>query len=252
MNLQESTTPPALHCLGLSHTFGDRLVLDRLDIDLEYGSLCVLLGPNGAGKSTALRLLTGQLRPPPGCVWLGGRDVAAGGLELKRSLGVVPEGLALFSHLSLQEHLDLLGPSFGGSTSERRRRGVALIDSLGLGSILHLPLGKASHGNRKRAALVLALLPGPRHLFLDEPFEGLDPHAAQQVLELLRNEAQQGSLVLFSSHALSLAERLATHALLLQAGRLRWSGPTSRLPGSLENLFFDQDLERLCPASAPS
>lgn len=234
-----STPPPTLRCRGLSHHFGKKAILAGLDFDLPRGSITVLLGPNGCGKSTTLKLLCGLIPTPRGTVWVEGRDVRKAASALKANLGVVPDGLALFEHLTLEEHLQLLGPVYGLSLAETEARSQELLATLDLASFRHLPLRLGSHGTRRRAALALALLHGPSLLLLDEPLEGLDPAAAETVARLLASLASRGTTVLMTGHGLFWLKQVAHRVLFLKDGRIQWEGPLAEIEGGLEAFFAE-------------
>ena len=227
-------------CRSLSFSFGTTAALHGLDFDLPRGSLAVLLGPNGSGKSTALRLLSGLLKPPGGAVTIDGIDVASSNPELKRRLGVVPDRLALLDHLSVEEHAEALGPIYGLTIAEAGRRSDQLVRLLALDRFRYTPMESCSHGTRKKAALLLTLLHAPKVLLLDEPFEGLDPTSAGAVSELLLRYSEAGATILFTSHALTVAERIATHVLLIDKGRLVWNAAASDLPIPLEDFYHER------------
>ena len=234
-------------CRSLSFSFGTHVALHGLDFELPSGSLAVLLGPNGSGKSTTLRLLAGLLMPAPGAITINGLDVASADPALKRQLGVVPERLALLDHLTLEEHAEALGPVYGLTLAETGRRCEQLVRLLALDRFRHTPMDACSHGTRKKAALLLALLHAPKVLLLDEPFEGLDPASAGAVSALLLRYSEAGATILFTSHALSVAERLATHLLLLDQGRLVCNASASELPAPLEEFYRERLQEPVAP-----
>lgn len=215
------------------------LVVDQLSLELPTGSICACLGPNGAGKSTVIKLLTGALAPSSGAATVAGIDVATSPRDLRRSIGVLPERLGLFDHLTLEEHLQMIGPIYGLSGAETRERTDQLL------RVFSLEVGRdtfaehASTGMRKKAAMALALLHNPRVLFLDEPFESLDPASARVVRDLLATLPSRGMTVFFTAHSLWMAEQIATHFVFLEHGRLVRLATSDELPASLEETYFD-------------
>lgn len=219
----------------LTRAFGARLAVNRISFDVAPGAICAFLGPNGAGKSTTLKLLTGLLQPTSGRVLIGSTPPA----RARREIGVLPENLALFDHLTIEEHLLLSGPIYGLSRKETRRRASHLLETLGLNTLRHLFAIECSHGTRKKAALAISLLHNPRVLFLDEPFEGIDPVTAAALRELLTLLAARGITVFLTSHILSIVERLATQIVFIRDGRIVWNSAPNQLPRSLEDHYFD-------------
>ncbi|WLT31654.1 ABC transporter ATP-binding protein [Geothrix sp. PMB-07] len=225
---------------GLSRRFGSRTVVDGISFSLPTGSICALLGPNGAGKSTTLNMLSGLLRPNSGTVTLAGVTVRyeEDFSPLKQQIGVLPEGLGLFDQLTVEEHLQLCGPIYGLSREETQTRADQLVHLLGLEAGRTTYASHCSHGMRKKTALALALLHNPRILLLDEPFEGVEPVAAEVIRELFLMLSQRGVTILFTSHILSMAERLATHCILIRNGQIAWNSPKEELPSTLGEMYF--------------
>ena len=228
-----------ISCRGLSRRFGSTLVVDDLSFDLPKGSICACLGPNGAGKSTAIKLLTGVLAPSSGQATVAGFDVVTSPWELKRNIGVLPERLGLFDHLTIEEHLHLVGPIYGLSSAETRKRTDQLIRVLSLEHGRNTFADQSSMGMRKKTALALALIHNPPVLFLDEPFESIDPASAMVVRDLLATLPQRGMTAFFTAHSLSMAERVATHYAFLDHGRLVRLATSDEILATLEDAYFD-------------
>jgi ABC-2 type transport system ATP-binding protein len=231
-----------ISCSNLTRTFGSKTVVDSISFDLPGGSICACLGPNGAGKTTTMKMLTGVLHPTSGTVTVAGLEVYGGAdfLVLKRQIGVVPEGLGLFDHLSIEEHLHMSGPIYGLSREETRLRTDQLLRVLGLEDGKHTYASQCSNGMRKKTALALALLHNPQVLFLDEPFEGIDPGTAETIRELLIALAGSGATIFFTSHMLTMVERSASHLLLICNGAITWHSRMEALPSTLHELYFDR------------
>ncbi len=219
--------------------FGDLVAVRQASFEIPAGRICALLGPNGAGKSTLMRMLTGLLAPVSGEAFVAGLDVHRMPLDVRRMAGILPESLGLFDMLTVEEHLHLCGPIYGLTPQETRRRADQLLEALGLEHGRHTPAAQCSHGMRKKTALALALLHNPRVLFLDEPFEGIDPVTAQTIAELLLMTAKHGVTIFLTSHILSIVDRLADWIIVLRGGEIVWQGPAADLKGSLEELYFD-------------
>ncbi|MBY0515095.1 MAG: ABC transporter ATP-binding protein [Gemmataceae bacterium] len=167
---------PAIETHRLTRRFGDFTAVAAVDLRVERGTFYGFLGPNGAGKSTTIKMLTGLLAPTRGRVTVLGRDMLdpPQALDAKRHLGVVPENLALFDHLTAREYLTFVGRMHLLPRETVRSRTAELLELLGLaGEEKKLTL-EYSHGMKKKLALAAALLPNPEMLFVDEPFEGVD------------------------------------------------------------------------------
>ncbi len=229
----------ALTARGLRKTFGPKVAVERVDLDVAPGSFFGIVGPNGAGKTTTLRMATGLLRPDFGQVWVDGIDVWADPVAAKRDIGVLPEDLALFERLTGRELLMFHGALRNLDPNVVDERSDELLDLLGLTDAADNLVVDYSHGMRKKLVLAAALLHAPKLLFLDEPFEAIDPVSARAIRNLLAHFTSTGSTIVFSSHVMELVERLCDHVAVMARGTIVWSGPleTLRAGGSLEDAF---------------
>ena len=231
----------------LSRSFAGRPALDGLTLEVPEGSFFGFLGPNGAGKSTTINILTGLLAPSSGSARVLGLDVETQGLEIKRRIGVVPDGLHLFERLTGEEHLRFVGEVHGLSAGEARRRAGQLLAAMDLANDSHKLVASFSHGMRKKLALSCALIHEPKLLFLDEPFEGVDAVATRELRELLQKLVSSGRTTVFlTSHVLEVVEKLCTHVGIITHGQLAACGTLEQLSAgpdgvarSLEQLFLD-------------
>jgi ABC-2 type transport system ATP-binding protein len=230
---------PALSTRGLRKTFGPKVAVEHVDLDVMPGSFFGIVGPNGAGKTTTLRMATGLLRPDAGQVWVDGIDVWADPITAKQRIGVLPEDLTLFERLSGRELLMFHGALREMEPAVVTARSGELLELLGLNDAADALVVDYSHGMRKKLVLAAALLHGPRLLFLDEPFEAIDPVSARAIRNLLAHFTSTGSTIIFSSHVMELVERLCDHVAVLARGTIMWSGPLAELrgQGSLEDAF---------------
>ncbi len=215
------------------------MAVDSLTLHVPAGGICAFLGPNGAGKSTTFGMLTGLLKPTGGQAVVAGYDAAVHPLEVKRLIGVLPENLGLFGTLTVEEHLFLSGPIYGLTRAETHARADQLLRALALEDGRDTFIDQCSYGMRKKTALAMALLHNPRVLFLDEPFEGIDPVTSRTLRELLATLAARGVTVFLTSHILSIVERLAHQIVIIRAGRMVWNSRPDELPKALEDMYFD-------------
>ena len=218
-----------IECRNLVRDFGEFRAVDGVSFHVPRGKICALLGPNGAGKSTIMKMLAGLLAPTAGTVSVDALDPVKAPLELKRICGILPEGLGLFDDLTVEEHLQLSGPIYGLSAGETSTRGDQLLRLLDLEHGRDTFLSECSHGMRKKTALALALLHNPRVLFLDEPFEGIDPVTSKTIRDLLAAIAGRGITIFLTSHILSIVDRLAGQILMLRKGRIVWNSEISKV-----------------------
>jgi ABC-2 type transport system ATP-binding protein len=228
-----------ISCRNLTRRFGEFTAVDGLNFEVSEGAICAFLGPNGAGKSTTVKMLTGLLAPTSGEVEVCGINVQADPLEIKRRIGVLPEDLGLFDDLTVEEHLLLTGGVYGVDRQETRSRTDQLLHALSLGHGRNTFAVSCSHGMRKKTAFAMALLPNPRVLFLDEPFEAIDPVTSKIMRGLLESVSRRGVTVFLTSHILQVVEQIATQLVMIRKGKIVWDSPTGELPQSLEQHYFD-------------
>jgi ABC-2 type transport system ATP-binding protein len=228
-----------ISCRNLTRRYGDFTAVDGLNLEVASGAICVFLGPNGAGKSTTVKMLTGLLPPSSGTVEVCGLDAAKNPLELKKRIGVLPEDLGLFDDLTVEEHLLLTGAVYGLDRHETERRTTQLLHVLSLEHGRNTFAAACSHGMRKKTSFAMAMLPNPRVVFLDEPFEAVDPVTSKMMRDLLQSAARRGITVFLTSHILSMAEEIATQIVMIRKGKMVWNSPVGELPQSLEAHYFD-------------
>jgi len=238
----------AIETDDLTRSFGGQPAVDRLTLRVPEGAFYGFLGPNGAGKSTTINILTGLLAPSSGRARVLGFDVVGEDLEIKRRIGVVPDGLHLFDRLSGEEHLRFVGEIQGLAPAVARQRARELLTAMDLTAAANKAISGYSHGMRKKLALSCALIHEPRALFLDEPFEGIDAIATREIRDLLQQlVTRRGVTVFLTSHVLEVVERLCTQVGIIARGRLVAQGTLEELTRnadgssrSLEDLFLDK------------
>lgn len=219
----------AISTQKLSRIFGSLVAVDGIDLQVASGQFFGFLGPNGAGKSTTIKMLTGLLAPTSGRMELFGVDFAANPVEVKRQIGVVPEGMGLFDRLTGAEYLEFVGRMYGLDRNTTQRRSEELLDFMQLADRPKSLIADYSHGMQKKLALAAAVIHGPRILFLDEPFEGVDALAAGALKALLGRMTERGVTIFLTSHVLEIVERLCSHVAIINKGHLVAQGSLEEL-----------------------
>ncbi len=215
-----TSRPPAVELRNVSHWYGNVVAVNDVSFTLD-GGITGLLGPNGAGKSTLLHMLAGFLAPSAGEVRVDGKP-AWMNPQMYRSLGLVPEREAVYPFLTGYEFA-LMNARLHGLPDPEGAAERAM-DTVDLRAAMHRRIGGYSKGMRQRAKIAGALVHQPGILLLDEPFNGMDPAQRMQMLELLRELADQGKTILISTHILEELHHLANNVLVVVAGRLAASG----------------------------
>ncbi len=219
----------AIACSGLTRRFGEFTAVDYVSFQVAQGQFFGFLGPNGAGKSTTIKMLTGLLEPTSGEIQILGQKFTAGALELKRQIGVVPEGMALLGRLTAPEYLRFVGRMYGLDRETTNHRTEELLDFMSLANEPKKLITDFSHGMQKKLALAAAVIHGPKVLFLDEPFEGVDAIAAGTLKAMLQGMIHRGATIFLTSHVLEIVERLCSHVAIIHKGRLVANGSLEEL-----------------------
>jgi len=226
---------------NLSKSFGRLLAVDALNLSISRGTIFGFLGPNGAGKSTTVKMLTGLLPPTTGDARISRLSIRDSPVEIKKNIGVLPEDLALFDHLTIWEHLLMSGPIYGLGKNETNERSKQLLTYLDLSQSRNTFINQASSGMKKKCALAMALLHNPRVLFLDEPFEGIDPVSSRNIKDLLTLLATKGVTIFLTSHILEVVERLVESFAIIVEGQIVCSqtmAETRQAGQTIEDLFL--------------
>ena len=211
---------------SVSRSFGDHRVLDEVSFEVRPGRMTGFLGANGSGKTTTMRIVLGVLAAHGGTVsWQGSPVTGA----VRQRFGYMPEERGLYPKMAVAEQITWLGRLHGLDRETARRNTERLLDQLELGHRAQDKLEELSLGNQQRAQVAAALVHDPVMLILDEPFSGLDPIAVETVLGVLRERAANGVPVLFSSHQLSVVERLCDDVVIISGGRIAADGARDEL-----------------------
>jgi len=226
--------PPAIVTENLTRRFGELVAVQDVNLQVAPGQFFGFLGPNGAGKSTTIKMLTGLLAPSSGSIRIMGLDLVADPVEVKRNIGVVPEGMALFARLTGAEYLNFAGRMYGLDRHTAAQRSTELLEFMQLTDQPKALITDYSHGMQKKLALAAAVIHGPKILFLDEPFEGVDAIASGTLKTMLQRMIARGATIFLTSHVLEIVERLCSHVAIIHRGRLVAQGSLEELRAGVE------------------
>ena len=235
---------------NLVRTFDKKVAVNNLNLAVRKGEFFGFLGPNGAGKSTTIKMMVGLLRPTAGNIWIKGIDVWQDPLRARALMGVLPEYLNLYERLSGREFVIFSGHMYGVPEADIQRRTEELLHILDLTNDADNLIVDYSVGMRKKIALAAAIIHRPQVLFLDEPFEGIDPVSSRAIRNILHDLTQRGTTIFFSSHIMEIVQRLCTRVGIINQGilvaegslqdlRERSSNTGGAKDASLEDIFLN-------------
>ncbi len=219
----------------LSKSYNGLLALDKLTLTVSANSIFGFVGPNGAGKSTTLNILTGIILAANGNVSILGYDLKKDSVEIKKRIGVIPEVLALFDGLTGEEHLTFVGKVYGLNKNLIEDRVKEILDFFDLTSAKDRLIETYSQGMRKKLAFAAAIIHSPKVLFLDEPFENVDPVMRKKMKEILISMKNNGASILITSHALIEVEDFCDEVAIINKGKLVFQSKTKDIRNKIKN-----------------
>src|SRR5688572_8411302 len=223
----------AIQTHALAKSFGTTHALAGVDLNIRQGSVYGLLGPNGAGKTTTVRILATLLRPTGGSATILGHDIVKDAALVRTKVSLTGQYASVDDDLTGQENLILVGRLLGLAWGDARRRATELIEAFGLADAAGRQVQTYSGGMRRRIDIAASLVATPEILFLDEPTTGLDPHGRNQVWDLVRRIAGEGTTVLLTTQYLEEADRLAERLAVIDHGKVIAEGTSRELKASV-------------------
>ncbi|MBE5970451.1 MAG: ABC transporter ATP-binding protein [Lachnospiraceae bacterium] len=224
---------------------GTKKAVNDISLEIEDGQITGFIGPNGAGKTTTLKMITGVFEPTEGEITINGFNIIKNPVEAKQQFGFVPDSPDMFLRLKGIEYLNFIGDIYDVSTEERQRLIADMAERFDMKTALNDRINSYSHGMRQKIVIMGALLHKPSVWLLDEPLTGLDPKAAFELKEMMREHANAGNSVLFSTHVLEVAEKLCDKIAIINKGSIVYQGTLEDLKArysaeeSLENIFLE-------------
>jgi ABC-type multidrug transport system ATPase subunit len=231
-----------IRTIGLTKTFHDVEAVKRLTFQVSRGEIFGLIGPNGAGKTTTARLLAGILKPSAGEAWVAGLSVTKSMREIRKLVGVVPEGTPLYRRLTAIETIRFFGRVHGVEAAALDDRIAGLARRLDLLEHLERPNEGLSLGTKKKVLFASALLHEPEVLLCDEPTLGLDPRATQSIIEILTGLKREGKTVLLTSHNMEMVDRICDEIAVIHKGRICIQGRPSEIKRDLAQLVAKREV----------
>ena len=227
---------PAVSIRGFVKTFGKKVAVDNLSLDIPAGSFYGLVGPNGAGKTTTIKMLTGLLMPDAGSASIFGNDVWSDVNSAKRSIGLMPQADEIFKTITGLQLLTYAGMLRDMSRAESVKRANDLLSAFDLTEAANTMVSDYSTGMTKKICLATAMIHSPRVLVLDEPFEAVDPVSSANLKDILAEYVSTGGTVIISSHVMELVEKMCSHVAIINEGHVAAAG-------TLEEVAQGKDLE---------
>lgn len=232
---------PLIQIRNLSKSYGSKLVLKNLSLDIYPGQVIGYIGPNGAGKSTTVKILTGLIPDFEGEVIVNGINMATDPLEIKKLFGYVPENAEIYDVLTPMEYLDFIGKLYGMDEITLHDRIRKLVAAFGLSVNIDDRMDTFSKGMKQKILLISGIIHNPKIIILDEPLSGLDANAVIMIKELIMRLSQEGKTIFYCSHMMDVVEKVSDRILLINKGEIIADGTFESLKqnhsDTLERIF---------------
>ncbi len=211
---------PVIQVRDLTKFYGTTLAVDHVSFDVNEGEIFGFLGPNGAGKTTTIRMMVGLTQPSSGTAWIAGKEILKEPVEVKKTIGLVPETSNLYGELTSFENLVYQAELYGVPKKERKDRALQLLEEFGLKEHQEKPFQKLSRGLKRRLTIAAALVHCPKILFLDEPTTGLDVMSARGLRKLILDSKKKGLTIFLTTHYIPEAESLCDRIAIIVKGKI--------------------------------
>lgn len=227
---------------NVSKTYNNNVkAINKLNLTINDGEIVGFIGLNGAGKTTAIKMMTGILQPDTGTIKINGYDIVKDSLKAKQIIGYIADNPDMFLKLTGMEFINFIANIYKVPLDERRERIKIYGERFGLSDVLDKPMQSYSHGMRQKMMVVAALVHDPAVWILDEPLIGLDPTSAFELKKMMREHADKGNSVFFSTHVLEVAEKLCDKIVIIDKGKVVFIGTLKEL----KDKYDKKDLEEL-------
>ncbi len=237
---------PAVKAEGVSKAYGSTIALSSVWLEIQSGTIHGIIGPNGSGKTTLMRIIASLTERDGGSVTVHGVDPSLNPIEIKKTIGYVPENPALYQSMTATEYLNFVGSIRGIGSFQHERLTAAFIKSLELEKFVDEPIGSLSFGSKQKVSIIAALLHDPKVIILDEALKGVDPRSSRVIRDLLKALSRNGKTVLFSTHVIETVDTLCDQLSILYRGRIVDTGTAAELiernskgGSTLEDVFLN-------------
>ncbi len=226
---------------NLTKVYGNTKAVDNLSLHIQPGEIYGFIGHNGAGKSTTLKSVAGILDFDEGEIIINDTDLKSNPIQCKRIFAYIPDNPDLYDYMTGIQYLNFVADIFEVGVSERKEKIDDYAEMFGIKEVLGDAVSTYSHGMKQKLAIISALIHSPKLVIMDEPFVGLDPKAAHQLKEIMRDICNGGGAIFFSIHVLEVAEKLCDKIAIIKDGKLIKCGTTEEVKGdsSLESVFLE-------------
>lgn len=230
-----------LEIKNLTKKYGNHTAVDNVSLSIQTGDIYAFIGHNGAGKTTTIKSCCGLLQFDEGEIYIDGISIKDDPIACKQRMAYIPDNPDLYEFMSGAKYLNFVADIYGVSAKEREERIKRYADMLELTQDLAQPVSAYSHGMKQKLAIISALIHEPKLLIMDEPFVGLDPKAAHQLKQLMRQMCDRGCAIFFSTHVLEVAEKLCDKVAIIKDGKVVVQGNMEEVSGdsSLESVFLE-------------
>lgn len=225
----------------LTKKYGEHKAVDNLSLEIKDGEVYGFIGHNGAGKTTTLKSVVGILDFDEGEILIDGNSVKTNPIDCKKIIAYIPDNPDLYDYMTGMQYLDFISDVFKVDSSQRKERISKYAELFEIENHLAEPIAAYSHGMKQKLAVISALVHNPKLIIMDEPFVGLDPKAAFNLKEIMREHCKNGGSIFFSTHVLDVAEKLCDKVAIISHGKLIKSGTMEDVKGdeSLEEVFLE-------------